>query len=396
MSRPRRLLSLAHSYAVAANRRLAHEMARAGAGRWEVTMAAPTYFHGRQDLRPVRLEPLPDEPCPLVPLSAYLTRHVHVFVYGGRLRGLLAESWDLIHCWEEPYILVGGQVAWWAPRSAALVYRTAQSLDKRYPPPFNWIEGYAMHRAAGWICSGRLVEETLRQRPPYGRRPMALIPLGVDTEKFRPDQETGRAVRRALGWDEGGPPVVGYLGRFVPEKGLELLTRALDRLTVPWRALFVGAGPQEPFVQEWAARQGGRVRVCTDVRHDRVPEYLNAMDVLCAPSQTTPHWREQFGRMTIEAFACGVPFVGSDSGEIPHVVGDAGLIVGEQDEAAWARALAELIDGKGRRRELGDRGLERARREYAWPVVARRYLDFFERVLDGRSHPCPPPPAGEG
>ncbi len=253
MSRPRRLLSLAHSYAVAANRRLAHEMARAGEGRWEITMAAPTYFYGRQDLRPVHLEPLADEPCALVPLKAYLTKHVHVFVYGPRLRDLLAGPWDLIHCWEEPYILVGGQVAWWAPRSAALVYRTAQSLDKRYPPPFNWIERYAMHRAAGWICSGRLVAETLQQRPPYGRRPMALIPLGVDTDKFRPDPQAGRAVQRALGWDEAGPPVVGYLGRFVPEKGLELLTRVLERLAVPWRALFVGAGPQEAFLHDWAA-----------------------------------------------------------------------------------------------------------------------------------------------
>ena len=134
-------------------------------------MAAPTYFHGRQDLRPVHLESIPDEPCPLIPLKAYLTRHVHVFVYGTQLRSLLAGPWDLIHCWEEPYILAGGQIAWWAPRSAALVYRTAQSLNKHYPPPFNWIERYAMDRAAGWICSGQLVAENLRHaRPTAGGR----------------------------------------------------------------------------------------------------------------------------------------------------------------------------------------------------------------------------------
>ena len=43
--------------------------------------------------------------------------------------------------------------------------RTAQSLDKHYPPPFNWIERYAMRRAAGWICSGNLVAETFRKAP---------------------------------------------------------------------------------------------------------------------------------------------------------------------------------------------------------------------------------------
>jgi glycosyltransferase involved in cell wall biosynthesis len=384
MRRPLRLLSLAHSYAASVNRRLAHEMARAGEGRWEVTAAAPTYFHGGRDLRPVRLEPLPDEPCPLVPLKAYLTRRVHVFVYGACLRGLLAGPWDLIHCWEEPYVLVGGQVGWWAPRGVPLVYFTAQNLAKRYPPPFNWIERYAMRRAAGWVCCGRLVAEALRPRPHYGDRPMALIPLGVDVGRFRPDAAAGAAVRRALGWDGPGPPVVGYLGRFVPEKGLGLLMRVLDRMPVAWRALFVGAGPLEPAVREWAARRPDRVRLCTDVRHDQVPAYLNAMDLLCAPSQTTPRWREQFGRMVAEAFACGVPCVGSDSGEIPHVIGDAGVVVGERDEDGWVRAAADLLKDAGRRRELAARGLERARTEYAWPVVARRYLDFFERVLDGR------------
>src|ERR1700733_1135692 len=124
MKRPRRLLSIAHSYVVSMNRRLAHELAEADGGSWEVTAVAPTYFHGSQDLRPVHLESSAAEPCRLVPVNAYFTSRVHVFVYGWRLRSLLAEPWDLVHCWEEPYILVGGQVAWWAPVRTPLVYRT--------------------------------------------------------------------------------------------------------------------------------------------------------------------------------------------------------------------------------------------------------------------------------
>jgi glycosyltransferase involved in cell wall biosynthesis len=319
-------------------------------------------------------------------VPAYLTRRVHVFLYGRGLRGLLGQGWDMVHCWEEPYILAGGQVAWWTPRGTPLVYRTAQSLNKRYPMPFNWIERYAMERAAGWICSGQLVAQTLGSRAGYDNRPMSLIPLGVDVEEFYPDKTAGQTVHRSLGWEQPGPPVIGYLGRFVPEKGLELLTRALDRLQTPWRALFVGAGPQEPLLRAWAERHGDRVRLCTDVKHAAVPRYLNAMDIVCAPSQTTPRWREQFGRMIIEAFACGVPFVGSDSGEIPHVVRDAGVIVGEADEAGWCRALTELLQDPDHCRELAARGLGRARTEFAWPVVARRYLDFFEQVLASRSN----------
>jgi glycosyltransferase involved in cell wall biosynthesis len=384
MARPRKLLSVGHSYVVSTNRRLAHEMARLGGGAWEVTAAAPRYFHGFKDLRPNRLEPLKDERCPVVPLSAFLTHRVHLFFYGSGLRSLLAGGWDLVHCWEEPYIFAGGQVAWWTPRGTPLVYRTAQSLPKHYPPPFNWIETYAMDRAAGWICSGQTVAQALQGRPGYACRPMRRIPLGVDVDLFRPDRSAGAAVRRSLGWEADGPPVVGFMGRFVPEKGLGLLTRVLDRLRTPWRALFVGAGPLEKSLAAWAARHGDRVRLCTDVRHPRAPAYLNAMDVLCSPSQTTPRWREQFGRMLIEAFACGVPVLGSGSGEIPHVLEGAGVVAGEKDEASWGSALAELLEDVGRRRELARRGLERVRKEFAWPVVARQYLDFFESILQRR------------
>jgi phosphatidylinositol alpha-1,6-mannosyltransferase len=377
--RTRRLLSIAHSYVVGMNRRLAHEMSRVGGESWEVTAVSPTLFHGSNDLRSVRLETVEAEPCRLIPVNAYLTERVHAFLYGRKLRSVLAERWDVVHCWEEPYILAGGQVAWWTRRGTPLVFRTAQSIYKTYPPPFNWIERYAMRKASGWICSGSLVAQTLSKRPGYDK-PMAQIPLGVDAQYFRPDPEAGSAVLRKLGWLPG-PPVVGYLGRFVPDKGLDLLTRALDRLGGEWRAMFVGAGPMEPQLRTWASSHGDRVRVCTNVTHDHVPAYLNAMTVLCAPSQTTPKWKEQFGRMVVEAFATGVPIIGSDSGEIPFVIKDSGVIVGEKNEIGWTRAIGELMLNPTQRRELANRGLQRARDEFAWSAVARKYLDFFEQLL---------------
>jgi phosphatidyl-myo-inositol dimannoside synthase len=388
MNRPRRLLSIGHSYVVTMNRRLAHELAKAGGDSWEVTAAAPTYFAGSNDLRPVSLEASDAEPCRLVPLRAHLTSRVHVFFYGWRLRSLLKEPWDLIHCWEEPYILVGGQVAWWSRPGTPLVYRTAQSLNKRYPIPFRWIERYAMKRAAGWICSGTLVAQNLGARPGYQHLPMAQIPLGVDVDLFRPDADAGRAIRQQLGWSADGPAVVGYLGRLVPEKGIDLMQKALDQLTVPWRALFVGAGSSEPSLRAWATKHGDKVRICTNVVHDQVPAYLNAMDVMCAPSQTTPNWKEQFGRMVVEAFASGVAFIGSDSGEIPNVVKDAGIVVGEKDDAGWSKAIATLLENPGRRAQLAAAGLQRARDEFAWPIIARQYLHFFDSILDVK-HPAP-------
>ncbi len=382
--RPRRVITIAHSYCVALNRRLAHELSRVGGRDWEVTAVAPAFYHG--DLRPVPLEPDPSgkEPCRLEPVPVYLSKRPHVMLYGRALRRLLREPWDVVHAWEEPYILAGGQIAWWAPREAKYVFYTFQNIVKRYPPPFSSVEKYCLDRCAGWLAAGESVAEAQRSRG-YGAKPHRVIPLGVALDRFTPDAAAGAEVRRRLGWNENGPPVVGYLGRFIPEKGLALLMRVLDRLKrdgVSWRVLLVGGGPMDAELRTWAARHGDAVRICTDVTHEMVPSYLNAMDLLVAPSQTAPKWREQLGRMLIEAFGCGVPVVASDSGEIPHVVGDAGRIVAEADESAWVKALADLLESPARRDDLGRRGIDRARTHYDWPVIARRHLEFFEELLE--------------
>src|SRR5947209_13007410 len=135
--RRNRLLSIAHSYCVALNRRLAHGMALAGGAEWEVVAVAPSFFHG--DVRPVALEIVPDEACELRPVRAQFTKRVHVMLYDKGLRETLREGWDVVHCWEEPYVLAGGQVARWSPRDTTLVYATFQNISKEYPPPFNWI-----------------------------------------------------------------------------------------------------------------------------------------------------------------------------------------------------------------------------------------------------------------
>jgi glycosyltransferase involved in cell wall biosynthesis len=262
----RRLISIGHSYVVRLNRRLAHEMAREGKGRWEVTAVAPTFFRG--DLRDLALEVGDDEPCRVEGVPVRFSRRVHVMLYGGRLRRLLRdEAWDLVHCWEEPYVLSGGQVARWTPEGTRLVYYLCQNIPKRYPPPFSWIEGYCQRRCSGWIAMGRTVADAQRGRG-YASRPHRVLTPGVDVEHFRPDRAAGLEVRRRLGWTAEGPPVVGFLGRLVPEKGLDLLTEALEAQTSPWRALFVGTGPGEAGLRQWAERLGAdRVAVATGVGH---------------------------------------------------------------------------------------------------------------------------------
>jgi glycosyltransferase involved in cell wall biosynthesis len=378
MKARRRLLTIGHSYCVALNRRLPHEIARAG--DWDVTAVGPARFRG--DFGWHTLEPTPDELCNVVPVPVRFGRRIHVMRYGRGLSSLLAEPWDLVHCWEEPYVAAAAQIARGMAPNVPLVLATFQNIAKRYPPPFNWIERYSMARADGVIAFGRTAAEVMTARG-FNHVPVAVIPPGVDVTEFRPDEARRAVILGRLGWSDG-PPVVGFLGRLVPEKGIEWLTTVLDRVTTPWRALVVGSGPLEKMVSAWGSRYADRVRVVTTAQHHEVPAYLNAMDVLCAPSQTTPRWREQFGRMLIEAFASGVAVVASTSGEIPYVVADAGLLVAEDDLTGWQHAVEMLTTERTRRCELARRGRERAESVYGWPVVARQHLDFFERVMAGR------------
>jgi glycosyltransferase involved in cell wall biosynthesis len=378
-------LTIAHSYCVSLNRRLAQEIA--ATGEWEVTAVGPARFAG--DFGWTVLERDPGEACEVVPVPVHISRPIHLMVYGRRLMVLLKQPWDLVHCWEEPYVAAAGQVAWAARSTAPIVFATFQNIEKRYPPPFRWIERYTLARAAGIVAFGRTAHDVVIERAPLGT-PVRVISPGVDVGQFDLDAAGATRIRRHYAWSDR-TPVVGFLGRLVPEKGCALLTRVLDRLRVPWRAIFVGAGPLEADLRRWAHCHPGRVRIETGVDHDHVAGYLNAMDVLCAPSQTTQSWREQFGRMVIEAFACGTPVIASDSGELPHVVADAGLLVREADEAAWARAIMSLLTDQRLRSELGRRGRQRAVEHFAWPTIARQHLTFFDEILSGPgySHSTP-------
>lgn len=380
MAAERRLITIGHSYVVAENRRLAHEMAIAGRGRWVVTAIAPAAYRG--DLRRIALEPIANEASDVVAVPVRFDRAPHLMWYAG-LRAALAAPADVVHCWEEPYVLAAAQVARLAPRPTPVVYATFQNLSKPYPPPFAAFERRSLERAAGWIAFGRTVEETLAARDGYRRIPHRTIPPGVDVDRFRPDRGSGAAIRRDIGWPEDAQ-VVGYLGRFATQKGIADLCDGLDRMKSSWHALFVGGGQLQSMLERFGRKHPGRVHIANGVGHGDVPRWLNAMTILCAPSRTTPAWREQFGRMLIEAMSCGVPVVATDSGEMPHVLGGAGRIVVERDPAALSAALDALLGDAPARRELGSAGVARARERFAWPIVARQHLEFFQAIVESQ------------
>jgi glycosyltransferase involved in cell wall biosynthesis len=121
-----------------------------------------------------------------------------------------------------------------------------------------------------------------------------------------------------------------------------------------------------------------------------VPDYLGAMDLLLCPSQTTWSWKEQFGRMLIEAFACGVPVIASDSGEIPIVLGNAGWMVAEKDVEGWGAAIVELLERPGLREDLSRRGRLRCQ-DYSVTTVAQHYRGGYRWLAEQPVRQVKPP-----
>ena len=299
-------------------------------------------------------------------------RHPALFVYAPLpLWRALGRPYDVIDIHEEPFALATAEILLLRRlrrQRAPYVLYSAQNIDKHYPPPFRWLERWALRHAAGLsVCNseaGRICE---RKGFPGAA---SLIPLGVDTERFSPLPD-GPA---------GEDPVVGYVGRLESHKGVDVLLEAL--VDVDGAILRVaGAGPEESRLRALATALGldERVQLVGSVTQEQLPAFYRGLDVLVVPSRPTPGWLEQFGRVVVEAMACGVPVVASDTGALPDVVGQAGLLVPPDDPQALAACLRTLLTDEPARRELAQRGLAQARHA-SWSEVARAYLSLYERA----------------
>ena len=177
--------------------------------------------------------------------------------------------------------------------------------------------------------------------------PVTQTPLGFDPDLFFPMPEPERqAVRAELGLNR---PVIAFFGRLAPEKGLHVLIRALERLgDLPWQLLIddfttYGSEYAEGLKAELSSGMLKDRVVFFEARHEEMPRFMNAADIVVLPSVSTPKWKEQYGRVIQEVMACGRTMVGSTSGAIPEVMGGHGHLFAEGCDQALARLLRRLL-----------------------------------------------------
>jgi glycosyltransferase involved in cell wall biosynthesis len=203
-----------------------------------------------------------------------------------------------------------------------------------------------------------------------------VIPPAVDTTLF------SGAVPSRAGNTPQHPFTIGYVGRFVAGKGIDLLINAVATVRGDKRLLLIGDGPLKRELEQ-ATRRAGISDVVDwrgPIRHDLLTGSYREMDVLVLPSRSGKKWTEQFGRVLIEAMACGVPVVGSDSGEIPRVIGPAGRVFAEGKVESLVTQLQTLAADPALRLALGASGRQRVEQLYSVRVVAGMYRDLLERI----------------
>jgi len=288
---------------------------------------------------------------------------------------------DVIDLWEEPWGLVSVQACRLRRRlvpEARIVSETEQNINKQLPFPFERFRSYTLSRADYAVGRNSESIEILRSKGYRGRA--EVVPNAVDTELFHPmDRDACRAKLGLKGF------VAGYIGRLVEEKGLADMVDALKSCSEEINLLFVGAGEYENALRQRIDHLGltSRVVILPGRPLDQLPEIMNAIDVLVLPSRTTPSWKEQFGRVIIEAHACGTPVIGSNSGAIPEVVGDGGLVFEERDPSKLADALNTLSKDPERCHRMGEAGRAAVLERFTWQRVAERMHDIYARACSG-------------
>ncbi len=289
----------------------------------------------------------------------------------------------LVHIDEEPYNLATFLAMRAAQRvNARTVFFTWQNLLRRYPPPFSWIESYVLSHADFAIAGNAQAQTVLRAKNYHGS--VRVIPqFGVDPEHFAP---ASHPAIQLSNYPTTKPFRIGYAGRLVEEKGIQVLLRAVTGLSGEWELRLQGSGgPYKAQLQTQARILGvaSRAHFDTPIPSVEMPPYYHQLDVLVLPSLTRPNWKEQFGRALIEAMACGIPVIGSNCGEIPNVIGDAGLIFPEDDADALRSHLAVLRDNPARRKELGKRGRARVLANFTQARIAEEtYAVYRELITD--------------
>lgn len=372
--RARRLLVVSHPAVVSVNQLVYRELMRRG---WDVTIVLPSRW--RHDYAATALPPqhLEGMASSLLPTAVLFSGSPQRHLYLTSCRALCRKADpDIAFLEAEPFALPAAQWSFTLGRlGVPFGVQCYENIDRELPLPVRRLRSRVLRRAA--FVAARSDSAAQLARAWGARGDVALAPPAVPswdlTAKSRPAPMPDR------------PFTIGYAGRLVESKGLRDLLEAVRKLAAPVELLLIGDGEMRAEL-DGQPIPGSNVRILSDLSHDQMAAGYAQVDVLVLPSRTTATWKEQFGRVIIESLWCGVPVVGSDSGEIPWLIEltGGGVVFPEGDSDALARELGELRDDPALRERLAGKGRTAVEGLFSVSAATDSLEQILLRALAGR------------
>ncbi len=291
---------------------------------------------------------------PFFQLSSW-NLHTQIVYFFGMTKALKtffcnSQEKKFLVCIAEPYSLTAFftwcQACLSLKRDFVFILYTAQNIYKALPWPLQLIQNFLFKRCHAILSLGPEQSDVLRKQG-YG----GLIydfPLWFDSALFQQSNK-----------DRDSKVHLGFAGSLIKDKGIFDFLQAFDlmpdNLKKTCTIHIAGRGPAQEEVQKNCKQlqdKGWDIHFLGPLSSAGMLDFYQKLDILVVPSRTMPHWKEQFGRVIVEARACGVMVLGSDSGAIPHVIGNAKRIFKEGDVHDLAKVLNLAIAHLNENRDI--------------------------------------------
>lgn len=359
-------------------REMGHEVSLVTAYRWT---------ESSRDQRFQRLAE--DSSLEVYPLFVMFRNHIRSFFFVNIFRMIaivMRIKPDVVYLKEEPYSIAAWQWVWvvrlFSP-SSVIVIESDENLEGRHPFLYRWIEEYVLRHIHGLASVPTAGLELYKRKGFRGKQ--FKTSYFVNTEIFFP--LSGEKAREVFPEIRGDRFAVGYVGRITPEKGLDTVIEALGILKkrgVSCYLYLLGKVVEE--YKEKLSQLAMDCGVSEEVFFlnarpmDKLMYFYNAINALVLPSRSTSWWIEQFGRVIVEAQACGTPVVGSDSGEIPIVIGDERFVFPEGNAERLAGILERFVKGEYSKEGMSQHLVEQVKERFSLERVAENKIGIMEET----------------
>lgn len=365
-----KILAISHACVTDVNQQLFVELAQIRDN--QIELVVPSSWKSEYSATPQSLKLLNSVSFPVHSFPVYFSGNLTLHYYKGALARIVRKfNPDVIFIDQEPWAFSTAQWLNLAKRfKKPVVIYTKQNIYKSYPLPFRILEKRCYSIVKSIMVINKETEDVLRKKGYTGPAPE--LAHGCDLSLFYPDDST--EMRKRLGLTG---TVLGYMGRLVPDKGIDVMIKGAMKLREANQdisLLIVGSGELDESLRTLASSSSPSLNVVFtgSVPHREAGDYMRCMDIFVLCSRTRSNWKEQFGRVIVEAMACGVPVVGSDSGHIPVLIEqtEGGLVFKEDDIDDLKSKIDQLINNPDKRKTMGESGRQYVSEHFTHKAVA--------------------------